>query len=136
MKISRGFNGLKWASAPFALALAGLVAPAAVLAQAGEAGLPASVTTQLPRGPVPSHYAIKVTPDAANLTFDGEVTIDLSLPRATQAITLNAADLIFASASIAPAQRGRATPGTVSVDAAAQTATIRFARDIAPGRYK
>lgn len=135
METSRRFNGLKRASAPLALALASLTAPLA-LAQDVDNGPSASVTTQLPRGAVPSHYAIRVRPDAANLAFSGEVTIDLTLARAMQEITLNAADLTFASARIAPEGKGKAVDGAVSVHAATQTATIRFAKDLAPGKYK
>ena len=138
MKFSCKFNVLKQAAAPLALALAslggGLAVPAAV-AQTGD-GPAASVTTQLPRGVVPGHYRIRVTPDAANLAFTGEVTIDLTLAQATKDITLNAADLSFSSASIRPADKGKAASGTVSIDADAQTATIRFPKELAPGKYK
>ena len=134
MKLSPKFSLLNRASAPLALALASLAAPA-VLAQTGD-GPAASVTTQLPRGAVPSHYTIKVVPDAANLSFTGEATIDLTLAQTTKAITLNAADLSFVSATIQSAGKGKAVTGTVAVDAAAQTATISFARELAPGKYK
>lgn len=134
MEISRRFNRLKRASAPLALALAIMAAPQG-MAQTGD-GPAAGVTTQLPRGVVPGHYAIRVTPDAANLRFTGEVTIDLTLAQATSAITLNAADLAFASAAIAPEGKGKAASGTVAVDAAAQTATISFVKELAPGKYK
>ncbi|MGE4430190.1 MAG: M1 family metallopeptidase [Sphingobium sp.] len=141
MKNSRRFNGLKRAAAPLALALASLAAPVALAQTTGGepvAGEPATgVTTQLPRGVAPSHYAIRVRPNAPDLTFSGEVTIDITLAQAMKAITLNAADLRFASASIVAAGQGnKAANGTVSVDAAAQTATISFAKDLAPGKYK
>ena len=58
---------------PLLIAAAPIALATPALAQSGPA---AGITTQLPRGAVPSHYAIEVTPDAANLKFTGKVTID------------------------------------------------------------
>ena len=51
-----------------------------------------SVPTQLPRTAIPSHYAITVTPNARDLTFDGRVAIDLQVIKPTSELVLNAAD--------------------------------------------
>jgi len=134
MAFSHKYNLLKHAAAPVALALASLAGPAA-LAQTGDGPAP-GVTTQLPRGVVPAHYAIRITPDASHLRFDGEATIDITLTQASSAITLNAADLSFKSAAIIAEGKKKAMAGTVAVDAAAQTATIRFGKELAPGKYK
>ena len=56
---------------------------------------PPDVATQLPRSVVPSHYDVTLTPDAANMTFAGQVKIDLEVKAPTDAITLQAADLTF-----------------------------------------
>ena len=45
------------------------------------------VTTQLPRGVVPSYYDIAVTPHAETLTFDGAVTVALDVLLPTRHIT-------------------------------------------------
>jgi len=93
-------------------------------------------TTQLPRGVVPSHYEIALTPDAAARSFSGKATITLTVTKATDSITLNAADLKFANAAVSPAAGGAALAAGVSVDAEAQTATFKLARPLAPGSYK
>ncbi|MGE4409905.1 MAG: M1 family metallopeptidase [Sphingobium sp.] len=134
MAFSYKLTLLKRATAPVALALASLSAPA-VLAQAGDGPAP-GVTTQLPRGVVPGHYGIRVVPDAANLRFSGEATIDVTVTQATNTITLNAADLTFQSASITADGKKKGMAGTVAVDAGAQTATISFGKELAPGKYK
>ncbi|QJE01667.1 M1 family metallopeptidase [Massilia forsythiae] len=123
-------------STAVALALAALpalpvhaAAPAARTAQA-------ETTTQLPRGVVPSHYEVSLTPDAAAGRFGARTVITLALARGMDSITLNAADLAFSRAEIVPAGGGAALPATVSVNAEAQTATFRFARPLAPGGYR
>jgi len=119
---------LMLAAAPLALA-----APA-VLAQQAPAGPAASVTTQLPRGAAPVHYAISVTPDAANLKFTGRVTITLVVSQQMPTLVLNAADLSFDKVMLTPTG-GKAMSGTAKVDAEAQTVTLDFGKPLAPGRY-
>jgi aminopeptidase N len=114
-----------------------VAAPAPASAQAR-----APVPTQLPTHTRPLQYTISATPDAANLKFTAISTIDVEVLRATDSITLNAADLAINSASIAPlGASGQptglgATTGRVSLDAAQQTATVRFNDALAPGRYR
>jgi aminopeptidase N len=95
-----------------------------------------SVPTQLPRTAVPHHYALTVTPHADRLTFDGDVAIDLDVVRPTATLVLNAADLSFASATLTPARGGAPLTGRVTVDDAAQTATIAFPATLAPASYR
>ncbi|CAH0352674.1 M1 family metallopeptidase [Sphingobium sp. CECT 9361] len=97
-------------------------------------GPAANVTTQLPRGVVPTHYAITVTPDAAKLRFTGKVAIDVTVTTPSDSITLNAADLTIDKVSITPAG-GKAITGTATIDADAQTATLKFAKSLAVGKY-
>ncbi|WP_240099126.1 M1 family metallopeptidase [Thermomonas flagellata] len=96
---------------------------------------PASVASQLPRVAAPRHYALEVTPHAEQLTFDGRVTIDLDVVVPTRSLTLNALDLQFDRVRLTPAQGAPLVP-TVRMDAQAQTATLQFARALAPGRYR
>jgi len=119
---------------PLLLAAAPLALAATAHAQ-GQAGLAAAVTTQLPRGAAPSHYAITVTPDASALTFTGKVAIDITVSQAMPALVLNAADLHFGAVTLTPA-RGKAVKGAASVDAAAQTVTLDFGKPLAPGSYR
>jgi len=129
-------------SAAVALALAAFpalhaqAAPASAKAATPTKAAGLETTSQLPRGVAPSHYDISLTPDAAAGTFAAKATITLNVASATDSITLNAADLKFAGATIAPGAGGAALPATVSVDAAAQTATFRFERPLAPGMYR
>ncbi|HKY80579.1 MAG TPA: M1 family metallopeptidase [Sphingobium sp.] len=118
---------LMLAAAPLAL-----VSPALGQEPAGPAP---GITTQLPRGAAPRHYAIAVTPDAANLKFSGKVAIDLSVSQQMPALVLNAADLTIGEVTLTPA-KGKAVKGTAKVDAAAQTVTFDFGRPVQPGSYR
>ncbi|OHC94426.1 MAG: aminopeptidase [Sphingomonadales bacterium RIFCSPLOWO2_12_FULL_63_15] len=120
---------------PLLLAAAPIALATPALAQTAPAGPAAGITTQLPRGAVPSHYAITVTPDAANLKFTGKVTIDVAVSTAMPTLVLNAADLSFGDVMLTPA-RGKAIKGTAKVDADAQTVTLDFGKPLAPGNYK
>lgn len=84
-----------------------------------------AVTTQLPRNAVPSHYRINFTPDAANLAFTANTSIDIRLVTASNSVTVHAADLAFKKATIRKA-KGKPIAATVKVDAKTQTATISF----------
>src|SRR3954451_17031535 len=79
-----------------------------------------SLPTQLPRTAVPHHYALTVTPHAQQLTFDGQLAIDLQVIKPTAELTLNAADLTFTRAIMRPAKGGAPLTGRVAVKADAQ----------------
>lgn len=115
-----------------ATASVALVQPALAEAIGGPAP---GITTQLPRGAVPSHYAVTVTPDAGRLAFTGEVTIDLDVARAMPALVLNAADLKVSAVTLTPA-KGKAIKGTATLDAAAQTVSFDFGKPVQPGSYR
>jgi aminopeptidase N len=121
-------------SGAVALALAAL--PVHYAAAVPKAAASQTATTQLPRGVVPNHYDIALTPDAANGRFAAKATITVSVTKATGSITLNAADLSFSSVSATPAGGGAAQSAKASVDAGAQTATFAFDKPLAPGLYK
>lgn len=120
---------------PLLLAAAPIALATPALAQTAPAGPAAGITTQLPRGAVPSHYAITVTPDAANLKFTGKVTIDVAVSTAMPTLVLNTADLTFGDVMLTPA-KGKAIKGMAKVDADAQTVTLDFGKPLAPGNYK
>ena len=96
------------------------------------------VTTQLPRSVRPVHYDVSVTPDAAALTFTGNVAIAIEVLEATNTITLNAADLTIRTVRLSGAASGAGGVGTpaIETDATAQTARFVFSRPLAPGRYE
>ncbi len=122
------------AAAPIAIAAPAL-AQSAPTPGSTPTGPAAGITTQLPRGAAPSHYAIQVTPDAANLKFSGKVTIDVSVATALPALVLNAADLTVSSVMLTPA-KGKAIKGAARIDADAQTVSLDFGKPIQPGSYK
>jgi aminopeptidase N len=95
----------------------------------------ATLPTQLPRTAIPSHYAIEVTPNADQLTFDGKVAIDLKVIKPTRELKLNAADLAIASAAVVQGQ-SQPIAAKVSTDPDAQTATLDFGRELQPGAYR
>ncbi|NVM79809.1 aminopeptidase N [Duganella sp. SG902] len=119
---------LGWAAGAPALAAA---TPAPKAAQARQ------VTTQLPRGVAPTHYAVSLTPDAANGAFSASVTIALEVKQPTSSLTLNAADLKFSAAAISagPGKPAQAA-SKIEVDARNQTATFHFAEALKPGSHQ
>ena len=120
---------------PVAIALALAAGPLAAIA--GEATAPPAVeaTTQLPREVRPTHYDISVVPHADRMTFDGRVAIAIEVLQPTDRIVLNAVDMVFAKATLAPAGGGPAVDAKVVVDADAQTATITIGKPIAAGSH-
>ena len=118
--------------ASVALASTPLVAAAPRQADTVDPTLP----TQLPRTAIPRHYAISVTPHAERLSFDGDVAIDLEVVKPTGELVLNAADLELASATLRPQNGGAALPARISLDPKGETATLTFARTVAPGAYR
>jgi aminopeptidase N/puromycin-sensitive aminopeptidase len=109
---------------------------------------------RLPGGVLPEHYSLTITPDLQKATFAGSETIDVVLDRATNAITLNAAEIQFGvvtarGASLvhpthgdttamngAPGQLGRdaAQTAVVTFDPAKEQATVTFSQALPAGR--
>jgi aminopeptidase N len=125
-------------SAALALAFAGFASlPASAVPTAPKAApnAPLEATTQLPRGVRPLHYDIAIAPDAQEARFSAQAAIELEITAPTSSITLNAADLAFRRATLAP-RAGAPLEAKIAVDARAQTATFSFARPLARGRYQ
>ena len=98
------------------------------------------VPTQLPTNVRPLQYTISAQPDAGNMRFSGRTDADIEVLQATDTITLNAVDLEFDNVSLGSSAERQGSPlalnpADIKVDAERQTATFRFARPIAPGRY-
>ena len=108
---------------------------AATAAPARSAITAATVTTQLPRGVVPTHYDLVFTPDADKLSFTGSVKINIDVAAPTRTITLQAADLTFAKVEIVGPGGAKGGAAKVSVDAQAQTATFTFDKPVAKGAH-
>ena len=90
----------------------------------------AAVTTQLPRNVRPSHYDVAFTPDPDKMAFTASVKIAIAVLEPTKVVTLQAADLTFAKASIAGIGDAQ-----IKVDDEAQTASFTFDKPLAKGQY-
>ncbi|WP_420969181.1 M1 family metallopeptidase [Bradyrhizobium sp. B120] len=110
----------------------GLLLATAAGAQAEQTFSFDSTSGKLPKTVIPLSYAIELTPDLTSLALPGVETIDIEVREATAQLTLNAINTVFAEATIDDgAQRAE-----VVTDAAAQTATLTFAKPVAGGRHK
>lgn len=124
-----------------ALALAGsalalAVSVPACAAPAAPVAAPAfPVDGTLPHTAIPSHYAIGIVPDPKAMTFAGTFAIDIDVPRATDAITLNAAMLKIGEAKLV-ATGGKATVLKVTFDDKQETASFAAGKTIAAGHYR
>lgn len=84
----------------------------------------------LPDTVQPIHYTLHIKPDAANLSFTGNVSIDVDVRTSVKEITLNAVNLKFANSKLS----GN-TVEKVTYDANNGTATLALSKPIKPGRY-
>lgn len=95
------------------LALAGAVLLAGCGGGRGEA------RHVLPKDVVPIHYDVAVRPNATALTFTGSVGADVEVVKATDTVTLNAADMTFGKHRLAIDYTGKINQqafGLFSVD--------------------
>ena len=114
-----------------------LLAGCAGVAIAQTAPLPPAVTSNLPRNAAPLHYRIDVRPDAAKLSFTGSESVTLQVFTPIDTLTLNAKELIIASAKLSPeGVDGVAMALTATVDAAKQQVRFTAPKLIQPGTYR
>jgi aminopeptidase N len=88
-----------------------------------------------PLDATPLHYQLTVTPDFGTASFEGDLTIDFRIVKATTHITLDAVDLdVYDAEILLPyGQRVRPTPTT---DPAAGTVTFTTGSRLYPGTLK
>ena len=87
---------------------------------------------RLPDTVVPEHYVLVLTPDLKNATFAGSEKIDVLVQQKTDSITLNAAEIKFASVSTEV--NGRTLKAAVTQDEGKQEATFKFEKTLPAGR--
>ena len=81
---------------------------------------------------IPVHYAIELAPDLESLALPGVEVIDIEVREPTARLTLNAINTTFSSATLDDdAQRA-----DVTLDAAAETATLDFPQPLAAGAHR
>ena len=90
----------------------------------------AAAPERLPTGITPVRYDLALTPDIAQLTFRGQVRIDLDVAAATRAIVLNSDQLILDKATLdgSPAV-------SVRLDAKLQQARLTFPKSVVAGHH-
>ena len=101
--------------------------------QPAAVGTPASAPTswRLPAGVTPEHYVLKVSPDLAQATFAGEVTIDVRVAQPTTRIVLNAAEIAFQETAIDAG--GQTQTANVALDDKTEMATLTVGSAIPAG---
>src|SRR6187200_2407464 len=77
---------------------------------------------RLPPTATPEHYDLAFVVDIPNKRFEGTETIRVRLAQPTSRIALNAAELTLEEATVTAA--GAAQPAALSLDRAAETATL------------
>ncbi len=91
---------------------------------------------RLPTSVTPHAYRLVLTPDLDKATFSGDVEIDVTVRRPTDAITLNAAELelTFAELNDGDPDRGYAlSPTSIALDPDEERAVLTFAEPLATG---
>jgi aminopeptidase N len=86
---------------------------------------------RLPTGVTPQHYTLSFAPDLQKAAFTGEETIEVQLLKATNAITLNAAELQFQEVTIT--QAGKTQTAETSLAPEKEQVTFTVAEALQPG---
>ena len=90
---------------------------------------------RLPRSVEPRRYVITLSPDLEAATFEGEEEVDLLVHEAVSTITLNAAELDIYAAELVGGDGATARTGTVTLDDAAERATVELGGAVQPGEW-
>ncbi len=90
---------------------------------------------RLPLSVAPGRYEIRIEPDLATGTFAGTETVEVTVKEPVGEIVLNAADLLIEEVAIQD-DRGRALPGTASLDEATERAHLHFPEVLPPGAWR
>ena len=90
-----------------------------------------AVAQRLPGGANPDHYALTVNMNFPNNTYDGDETIDLTLTKPSNTITLNALEIDFHEVTITAA--GQTQTAKVSSDAQNEMATFTVDKQLPAG---
>ena len=87
---------------------------------------------RLPTTVIPAHYTLQFAPDLKAATFTGQESIDVTLTKPTDHITLNALEIAFQSVTVSAA--GKQQTATVSLDPVKEQATFTFPDKLPAGK--
>jgi puromycin-sensitive aminopeptidase len=91
---------------------------------------------RLPRTVVPERYDLRLEPDLATLTFDGEVAVQVAVGEATDAIVVNAVELTIDTAVLENARGGAVRASAITLDPEHERAHLAFPSEIDPGAWR
>ena len=101
---------------------------------AGLLACSAAMAQRLPGGASPDHYALTVNMNFTNNSYDGDETIDLTLSKPSNTITLNAVDIDFHEVMVTAG--GQTQTAKVSGDEKNETATFTVDNQLPAGPAK
>jgi aminopeptidase N len=107
-----------------------LVVPGIVVAEPGFSF--DAAPGKLPKTVVPIHYSIELAPDLESLALPGVEVVDIEVREPTARLVLNAINTTFGAVTI----DDDAHRADVSLDAAAETATLSFPQPLSAGLHR
>ncbi|MBI2367288.1 MAG: M1 family metallopeptidase [Deltaproteobacteria bacterium] len=97
--------------------------------------MPEQKPYRLPLTVTPERYEIRLMPDMASATFDGEVRVAIQVNEPVGEICLNAAELAIRDVSI-KAKSGKTIRGDATLDPENEQAALHFTETVGPGPWE
>jgi puromycin-sensitive aminopeptidase len=97
--------------------------------------MPEQKPYRLPLTVMPERYEIRLTPDLASATFNGEEKVSVQVTEPVRDIRLNAAELAIQDVSIR-AKDGKTIRGDVTLDPENEQAALHFIETLEPGPWE
>lgn len=91
----------------------------------------AAFAVRLPTTVIPKHYAITITPDLTNETFQGEEMIDVDVKEPVSSITMHAVGFSYHDVTVTSA--GKTSSANIAENAANEMITLTLSQSIAVG---
>jgi aminopeptidase N len=88
---------------------------------------------RLPKGVIPDHYAISITPDLAAAKFSGQETIDVDIKEPVDTITFHSVGLELHDVIVASGSK-LLTPTAITFDEPNEMASLKFGQTVPPGK--